>query len=65
MKSFSLPTPKQRSLLCLRSIKIKSTQKGAKDFFMLPAQVENIVDQDLVSIFELLAKWDWEADRSL
>lgn len=32
---------------------------------LLPIQVENIVDQDLVIIFELLSKWDWEANRSL
>jgi len=32
---------------------------------MLPIQVENIVDQGIVSIFELLAKWDWEAGRSV
>jgi len=32
---------------------------------VLPRRVQNIVDQDLVRIFELLLKWDQDADRSL
>ena len=36
MKSFSLPTPSEAVHLSPEHKKIKSTQKGAKDFFMLP-----------------------------
>lgn len=31
----------------------------------LPRRVQNIVDQDLVRVFEILLKWDRDADRSV
>ena len=31
---------------------------------LLPEQVQNLIDQDLVRVFELISKWNMDADRS-